>query len=65
MADDKQASNKQIPADQIEQRGIVHDVVVPVLQEAKPIVEGTLVGLAVKKLSQGKNPPPPSGNEKD
>jgi hypothetical protein len=65
MTDEKRVSDKQIPPDQIEKRGIGHDVILPVLQEAKPIVEGTLAGLAVHKLTQGKNPPPPPKNEKD
>lgn len=58
MADDKPFSNKQMPPDQIEQRGVVQDLIVPVLQEAKPIAEGVLSAWAYDKLGQGKNPPP-------
>ena len=59
MSDEQENTrqDKRVPADQVEQRGIVQDVAGLVLQEAKPILEGTAAGLAVHKLTGGKNPP--------
>jgi hypothetical protein len=57
MADDQQASNKQIPPDQIEKRGVVQDVIVPVLQEAKDVVVPIAAGYAGGLAGRPKDPP--------
>ena len=58
MQEEQGNTRRNKPPVEIQKRGIGHDVIVPILQEAKPIAEGTLAGLAVHKLTQGKNPPP-------
>jgi hypothetical protein len=47
--------DKRVPADQIEQRGVVQDVVVPIAQS---LASGGAAGWAAGKVGQGKNPPP-------
>jgi hypothetical protein len=47
-------ADKQIPADQIEKRGVVPDVIVPIVQSG---VGGAAAGWAAGKVGQGKNPP--------
>jgi hypothetical protein len=61
MTDEKLTSNKQVPPDQIEKRGLVQDVIVPIAQGAAGGATGAWV---TSKLSQGKNPPPDDGSEK-
>jgi hypothetical protein len=65
MADQRENAQRQDKlARGIEERGIAHDVILPVLNEAKPIAEAVAAGLTVHKLTQGKEPPPKGGNEK-
>lgn len=45
-------------------KGLTHDVLLPIAQEAKPIAEATAAALLAQKLGGGKNPPSPSGDEK-
>jgi N-acetylmuramic acid 6-phosphate (MurNAc-6-P) etherase len=48
---DNTRRDKQVPAEQLEQRGLVTDVVVP-------IVQAGVTGYVAGKVSQGKNPRP-------
>ena len=54
MADEKRVADKQIPADQIEKRGVVQDVIVPIVQSGVGVAAA---GWAAGKVGQGKNPP--------
>jgi hypothetical protein len=55
MADENRPADKQVPADQIEKRGMVQDVIVPIVQSG---VGGAAAGWAAGKVGQGKQPPP-------
>jgi hypothetical protein len=47
--------DKRVPMEQIEQRGVVQDVVVPIVQAG---VSGAVGGYVAGKVGQGKNSPP-------
>jgi len=58
MAAEKRGSDKQVPADQIEKRGVGQDVIVPVLQQVKDVVVPIAAGYAGGRAGRPKDPPP-------
>ena len=68
MSEDQQQPEPKIripqpDADHVEYRNVLHTVIVPTLQEAKPILEGVAGAYIYDKLTGGLPPPadpPPS-----